>query len=401
MPNKKFTREFLHNLCCKYNITLLRNYDEKELNCQKFIDFKCIKCNENTSKQFAYMEKYSPTCHSCSDYEGRKTAKNIILLKYGVENISQSEEIKNKKKETTLKNYGVEHNSQSAIIKNKKIETSLKNNGVEYPQQSQEVRNKSKQTCLQNYGVEHPMQCESIKEEMKEKNLKNHGVEFVSQSEEFKNRVKNTCLKKYGVEYPQQSQEIRNKSNQTCLKNYGVEHPAQCKEIQEKMKATSKTKYGVENYSQTDEFKEKFKQTCLNNYGVEHPNQNEKIMEIVSKKCYKQKTYVYPSGKEIQCQGYEPFALDEIIQTINEDDIITGCKNVPTIWYYDTNGKEHRHYVDIFIPNQNKCIEIKSTWTLKKTKSNIFEKQEAGKKLGYEYEIWVYNAKGDKVETYK
>jgi len=355
MSNKKFTKVFLHNLCCKYNITLLRNYDEKELNREKFIDFKCIKCNENTSKQFVYMEKYNPTCHRCSDYEGRKTAKNTILLRYGVENISQSEEIKNKKKETTLKNYGVEHNSQSAIIKNKKIETCLKNNGVEYPQQSQEVRNKSKQTCLQNYGAQHPMQCDSIKEEMKEKNFKNHGVEFVSQSEEFKNRVKNTCLKKYGVEYLQQSQEIRNKS----------------------------------------------KQTCLQNYGVEHPMQNEKFMEIVSKKCYKPKTYICPSGKEIECQGYEPFALDEIIQTINEDDIITGCKNVPSIWYYDANGKEHRHYVDIFIPNQNKCIEIKSTWTLKKTKSNIFEKQEAGKKLGYEYEIWVYNAKGDKVETYK
>lgn len=285
MTVKRFTKDFLHNLCCKYNITLLRNYGEKELNCQKFIDFKCIKCNKNTSKQFAYMEKYSPTCHSCSDYEGRKTAKNIILLKYGVENISQSEEIKNKKKETTLKNYGVEHNSQSAIIKNKKIETSLKNYGVEYPQQSQEVRNKSKQTCLQNYGVE-------------------------------------------------------------------------------------------------------------------HPNQNEKIMEIVSKKCYKQKTYICPSGKQIECQGYEPFALDELVKNINEDDILTGCKNVPTIWYYDTNGKEHRHYVDIFIPNQNKCIEVKSTWTLKKTKSNIFEKQEAGKKLGYEYEIWVYDAKGNRVETH-
>jgi hypothetical protein len=83
-----------------------------------------------------------------------------------------------------------------------------------------------------------------------------------------------------------------------------------------------------------------------------------------------------------------------------ENDIITGCKNVPTIWYNDTIGKKHRHYVDIYIPSKNKCIEVKSTWTLKLQKSNIFLKQNAAKELGYEYEIWIYDSKGNKVETF-
>ena len=84
---------------------------------------------------------------------------------------------------------------------------------------------------------------------------------------------------------------------------------------------------------------------------------------------------------------------------INEDEsnIITGCKNVPTIWYNDENGKKHRHYVDIFIQSENKCIEVKSTWTAKKEKRlYIFEKQNAAKELGYKYEIWVYDGKGNK-----
>ena len=63
--------------------------------------------------------------------------------------------------------------------------------------------------------------------------------------------------------------------------------------------------------------------------------------------------------------------------------------------------KKHRHYVDIFIPSQNRCIEVKSTWTAEKKKDCIFLKQQSGKKLGYEYEIWVYNGKGKKVECYK
>ena len=99
----------------------------------------------------------------------------------------------------------------------------------------------------------------------------------------------------------------------------------------------------------------------------------------------------------------KPFALKKLIkdELINETDIVTGAKNVPEIWYDDEAGKKHRHYVDIFIPSQNRMVEVKSTWTAEKKKDNIFLKQEAGKKLGYSYEIWVYNKKGEIVECHK
>jgi len=62
-------------------------------------------------------------------------------------------------------------------------------------------------------------------------------------------------------------------------------------------------------------------------------------------------------------QGYEPFALNELINVklINENNIITGISNVPSIWYNDINNKKRRHYVDIFIPSENLCDEVKST----------------------------------------
>ena len=160
MTIKKFTKEFLNNFCNVHKITLLREYSENELSSQKFIDFICIKCNENTSKCFKFMIKYNPVCHQCSYLEKGNKARKTMILKYGVENISQLEEIKNKKKETTLKNYGVEHNSQCQIVKDKKINTCLKNNGVNYPQQLISIRDKSKQTCFNNYGVEYPSQSE-------------------------------------------------------------------------------------------------------------------------------------------------------------------------------------------------------------------------------------------------
>jgi hypothetical protein len=122
----------------------------------------------------------------------------------------------------------------------------------------------------------------------------------------------------------------------------------------------------------------------------------------MNKMSYYLKEYILPSGITIKIQGYENYALDELLQNenINELDIITGSKNVPIIWYNDETGKNHRHYVDIYIPLQNKCIEIKSTWTLKKQKEVVFLKQTAAKNLGYLYEIWVYDDKGNKVELY-
>jgi hypothetical protein len=114
------------------------------------------------------------------------------------------------------------------------------------------------------------------------------------------------------------------------------------------------------------------------------------------------KEYIFPSGKIVKVQGTESYALDFLVKNelIDENDIVVGAKNVPTIWYYDKIGKKHRHYVDIFIPSQNLCIECKSTWTFNKKEDNIFLKQEAGKKLGYNYEIWVYDGKGKIVEKH-
>jgi len=126
-------------------------------------------------------------------------------------------------------------------------------------------------------------------------------------------------------------------------------------------------------------------------------------MDKATKSSFRLKEFIFPSGRLEKVQGYEPYALNDIIysEKIKEDDIILGVKYVPEIWYYDENNKKRRHYVDIFIESKNLCIEVKSTWTVGKKQDNIFLKQESGKKLGYKYEIWVYNNKGIRVEKYE
>lgn len=160
-------------------------------------------------------------------------------------------------------------------------------------------------------------------------------------------------------------------------------------------------RYGLENPSQLEEFQNKKVETNIQKYGYTHPSKNAEMFEMAMKKSYKLKDYTLPSGNIIKIQGYEHYALNDLLKEgILEEDIINGCKNVPEIWYEDENNKNRRHYVDIFIPSQNRCIEVKSTWTAEKKKDCIFLKQHAGKALGYNYEIWVYNANGKKVECH-
>ena len=189
----------------------------------------------------------------------------------------------------------------------------------------------------------------------------------------------------------------------TISDRYGVDHIMKNEEIKDKMKRNNLEKYGVEYTAQLECVKEKAKQTNLIKYGTEHHLQNAEISEKASKNAYKSKDYTFPSGKIIKVQGYEPYGIDELIniEKINEDNIITNRTKVPIVWYKDEEGKDHRYFVDILIPSQKRCIEIKSTWTMEKKRDSVFEKQQAMKNAGYECEIWVFNGKGEKVECHK
>jgi hypothetical protein len=228
-------------------------------------------------------------------------------------------------------------------------------------------------------------------------NLNKYGVEYILQNKEIKEKIIANNMRRYGVENVSQINEIKNKKKELSLSKYGVEYPLQHSDVIKKREETNKIRYGAENQFQLDYIKNKIKNTNIIKYGVEYASQNPDIQEKIKINGKKYKNYMMPSGSIRKVQGYEPFALDILMQEYNEDQVKTDRKDVPRI-SYQVDNKNKYYFPDIFIPHENRIIEIKSTWTYKCKQDNIQQKKKACIDQGYKYEIWCFNSKGEKVE---
>jgi len=140
--------------------------------------------------------------------------------------------------------------------------------------------------------------------------------------------------------------------------------------------------------------KQKTIDTCLEKYGVESVNQVAEISQKASESGKKYKEYTLPSGKIIKLQGYENLALDILLKYYNENKIQSDRTDMPKIMF-EFNKKTKRYFPDIFIKSENKIIEVKSTWTYKKELIKNIHKALATRKLGYTFEIWIFDGKGN------
>lgn len=197
------------------------------------------------------------------------------------------------------------------------------------------------------------------------------------------------------------------KGKATCMEKYGVDNAGKNEEIKKKINATFKEKYGG-HALKSPEIIAKRAKTCLKKYGG-HPNQNKEVQGRSPSReqssqakseatSYKFRDYMMPSGEIVKVQGYENIALDELVQKYEEEDIVVGRSNIPTIEYH-INDIKHVYFPDFFIKSENKIIEVKSEWTIQLRRGNVQEKALATIKAGYKYEIWIYNDKKVKMET--
>jgi len=428
--------EYLLSYVKDNNIQLLQKYsgniDRGTTIISKCLTDKCENLSSKTFKQLLISGSYCELCTEKNKQEKRKTTcierfgvrynkleylqsyvkdNNIQLLQKYSGNINKgttiiSKCLTDKCKNSSSKTFGQLLKSGSycelCTEKNKQEKmktTNMERRGVEYPSQDTNVKEKKKATNMERRGVENPSQDTNVKEKKKATNMERRGVEYPSQDTNVKEKKKATNMERRGVEYSLQDPGVREKGKETSIERYGFEHPMKNSEVREKGKATNLKLRGVEYASQDPVFRDKCKATSMERYGFEHPMKNSEYSEKASHNAYKAYDYKLPSGKTIRIQGYEKFAIDDLLaQNINEDDIITKRTEVPECFYKDSEDKNHRYYVDVLIQSQKLCIEVKSTWTLYKNKEKVVFTKKALEDLGYKCEIWVYDGKGVRIE---
>jgi len=174
----------------------MNSYEYDKLKKGEHYTFLCSDCGKETtsckkSRKFREQQLLF-LCRGCA-------IKRSCLSKYGVNNVFQLEETKEKSKKTCLSKYNVPYYNQSEEGKKKFIQRSLETYGVENPFQSEIIKEKSKKTCLSKYGVSYSGQSQEIKTKGQKTLLKKYGKEFALQVPYFFNKARQTTLDRHGV----------------------------------------------------------------------------------------------------------------------------------------------------------------------------------------------------------
>ena len=152
------------------------------------VEIKCDICGvEKESFYFAYnkyIEKSPDNKYRCGKCN-IKIRNKTCLEKYGVENVIQSKEIQEKRKESFQVKYGVDHYNQLDEFKEKIKDTNKEKYGVEYPMQNETIKEKQLKTTFDKFGVK----CSLHNKVVNDKTLK-------------------TMIEKYGNMYSTQNKEI-------------------------------------------------------------------------------------------------------------------------------------------------------------------------------------------------
>lgn len=172
------------------------------------VDVECDICKKQYSKPYKqYLKQHTyniDTCNKCRHVKIKQTC----MQQYGVENVFQVDEYKNKQKETCVQKYGVENISMSKDIKNKKKNTFIKKYGVDNPAKVKEVQEKTKKTNIARYGVPVVTQNPDVIQKIKATNLKKYGYESVMQNANVKAKAIGTLANNGDIPTSKQQLEI-------------------------------------------------------------------------------------------------------------------------------------------------------------------------------------------------
>lgn len=245
---------------------------------------------------------------------------------------------------------------------------------------------KIKETCKEKYHVDNPSQLDHIKQKKEETYLSHYG-DHPSRIKEVRDKYKETCIRRYGVDNTSKTKEVKEKIKKIFNEKYDG-HPMFNNDIKMKLKSHFLEKYNGFP-AQNIEIKEKTKKMLLDKYGC-HSSQNPVIFEKIETNSKRVKKFTLPSGRIINIQGYEGYAINHLLKKYNEEQIKNSRKEVPRI-KYTYNNKTHYYFPDIYLPHINTIIEVKSDWTYIKDYTINQIKKDATEEAGYHYLFLIFD----------
>lgn len=152
--------------------------EEMPLNSHKIVKVKCDYCdNKNDISYKSYNKNIKKNNkYACSPKCSYKKKSEMLLKEEGIENIFQSEKVKEKIKSKNIQKWGVDHYSKT-----------------------DEFKDKYKKTSFEKWGVYNVMKLDAVKLKAKETNIEKWGgVGF--ESSEILDKIKATNIKKWGTD---------------------------------------------------------------------------------------------------------------------------------------------------------------------------------------------------------
>ena len=354
---------------------LLTRKENYKNNKQK-LDFRCACGKEST---IVYQDLLrGRLCMGCKGERAEATSQKI----YGVSNPSKNEEIKKKIVETMVKNHGVEYAQQNPDIRAKTDATSLKKYGKLRAFLLPEIFDKIRKTHKAKYGVEFPLQAKEIQDKISLTFMKTLGATRPFLSEIFLQKMK----EKYGHEWFCCTDTFK----EIMLERFGSEHYVTSDHCKQQMLERFGSEYFIT--SQT------YRDYMLKTYGAESAMQCPELFRKAQASSFCRKPYVSPDGKTFMVLGYEGVALDDILRQEGVKTFYAGEDiEIPVFQYIGDDDKTHYYYPDVYIPDENRVIEIKSVYTYnrepEKTLCKALKVSET-----HLFELRLYNHKKEVVE---
>ena len=359
------------------------------------LDFRCVCGNESV---IVYQDLLrGRLCMGCKGERAEATSQKI----YGVSNPSKSEEVKRKIVETTFRNHGVEYAQQNPAVRAKTDATSLKKYGklrafllpevfekirkthkakygVEFPLQAKEIQDKISLTFMRTLGATRPFLSETFLESMKEK----YGHEWFCCTKAFKEIM----LEKYGSEHYVTSDHCKKQ----MMDRFGSEHYVTSDHCKKQMIDRFGSEYFITS--------QKYRDYMLKTYGAESAMQCPELFRKAQASSFCRKPYVSPDGKTFMVLGYEGVAIDDILKQEGVKTFYAGEDvEIPVFQYTGDDDKTHFYYPDVYIPDENRVIEIKSVYVYNRDpEKTLFKALKVSET--HLFELRLYNHKKEVVE---